>query len=466
MAWWGLRALIALVPGGLPRVDFVPIDIGVVLFTGAVAVVTAAMAGVAPALALARADLMADLRAGGRGVAGSSARYGRQLLVVVQVALAVAIVAAAGLLTRSLLRLQAVDLGLSAGRLVFVELAVPPGLAGSPRHARFLDEVVSRLQDVPGVAAATPVNAPPFTGISGWDVPVFTAEGQGVHEAAMNPALNLESIHPGYFDTVGVTLLRGRPFNAADREGTVSVAIVSADVAARTWPGQDPIGRRLKMGDPESADGWLTVVGIVAPTRYRELAAARPTLYLPARQFLDTAQTLVLRTALPVEQVTSAVRSGIAAVDPAVRVMRIAPFDVMLDRPLERPRFNALLSGMFAVAALLLAAVGVFAVIAALVRQREAEIGIRAALGATAGDLRRLVLGEGLRLAVLGAAAGLCVAAAGTRVMRGLLFEINPLDPWTLLAATLGLVAAAALASYLPARRAARVDPVDLLRSN
>ena len=466
VTWWTLRALMALVPDGLPRVDSVRIDAGVFLFTVAVACLTAALAGLAPALSLARADLVAHLRSGGRGAAGSAARGGRRGLVVAQVALAVTVVAAAGLLTRSLLRLQGVDMGLAADRLVFVRLALPHGkYADGVRHLQFQKDVVAQLEAAPGIAGATPVHTPPFAGTGGWDVPEFTAEGQGAERAATNPSLNLESIHPSYFATLEVTLVRGRGFTEADRRGAPQVAVVSEDVAARTWPGEDPIGKRVKLGGPGAADPWRTVVGVARPTRYRELGRPRATLYLPAEQFVAAAEMLVLRTRSPLTLVAGLVRERVRAVDADVQVTQVAPFTELLRGPLARPRFNALLVGGFGVAALLLAAIGLHAAIAASLRQRYAELGLRMALGATASDLRRLVLGEGLRLAGLGAAIGLAGAVAATRLLRGLLYGVDPLDPATLLAAALLLLGVSALACYIPARRAARVDPVSLLRA-
>lgn len=467
VTWWTLHALVALVPDGLPRVDSVRIDAGVLLFTVAVAFLTAALAGLAPALSLARVDLAAHLRSGGRGVIGSAVRRGRRALVVAQVALAVTVVAAAGLLTRSLLRLQAVEIGLAADRLVFVRLELPQGkYAENARHLQFLKEVVAQLEAAPGIEGATPVNTPPFAGTGGWDAPEFTAEGQSATRAATNPSLNLESIHPNYFSTFEVTLARGRGFTEADRQGAAAVAVVSEDVAAHTWPGEDPIGKRIKLGGLDSTDPWRTVVGVARPTRYRELAAPRATLYLPAEQFIAAAEMLVLRTASPLTLVTGLVRERVRAVDPDVQVTYVAPFRDLLRGPLARPRFNAVLVGVFGVAALLLAGIGLYAVMAASVRQRYTEIAVRVALGATASDVRGLVLWEGLRLAGLGAAIGLGGAALGTRLLRGLLFGVHPLDPAAMLAAGLLLLGASALATCVPARQAARVDPVALLRAD
>ena len=261
-AKWSLQALVALVPDGLPRVDTVRIDAGVVAFAMAIAFLTAAGARVVPALFMVGDNLVDALRSGTRGATPTTVRLGRRALVVVQVALAVIVVAAAGLLTRSVLRLQSVDMGIAAERLVFVDFSIPDREYGDrERRIRFLDELVERLEAPPGIAAATPVNVPPFAGTGGWDLPEFTAEGQTQERAAGNPSLNLEAIHPNYFSTFEVALVRGRGFTRADRSDAPLVAIVSEDVADRIWPGRDPDRaptevRRRGIDGPLADGGW------------------------------------------------------------------------------------------------------------------------------------------------------------------------------------------------------------------
>jgi predicted permease len=357
-------------------------------------------------------------------------------------------------------------MGLAHERVVLAELDVPLEPYGDKeRRRQLLDAVVERLTAIPAIDAATPINSEPFSGALGWDAPRFTAEGQLADQVAANPSLNLEAVHPTYFSTLGVSILRGRGFTAADREGALRVVVVDDAMASRTWPGQDPLGRRVKFGGLDSRNEWLTVVGVAATTRYRELATPRPTLYVPAEQFMITAGRLAIRTAATPGFVAGAVRDVVRSIAPDVRVLRVSPYAEYLRRPLAAPRFNALLLVAFATAALLMSSIGLYGVMGASVRQRHPEIGIRLALGATSAALARLVLGEGLRLALLGAMAGLTLAFTVTRVLRGLLFEIEPLDPISLLGAALTLVAAALLATYLPARRATRVDPVEALRT-
>jgi len=464
ITWWSLRGLLAVLPDGLPRVESVRIDATVVLFTSLIAFITSCLAGLAPALSFVKADLGSQLRIGGRGAAGPAHRHGRRVLVLAQVALAVTTVSVAGLLMRSLLRLQWADTGIAADSLVFVELSLPQTkYADRVRHAQFLDRAVAQLEATPEISAATPVNLRPFDG--GWDVPKFTAEGESPERASSNPWLNLESVYPNYFTTFGIPLVRGRAFTEQDRSGTLEVAIVSQDVADLTWPGDDPVGKRLKWGGPDSHENWLTVVGIAAPTRYRDLRKPRSTIYLPAAQFLVTAELIALRTSAPVDVVASRARDGIKSVDPDALIVRIVPFARMLDGPLARPRFYALLAGIFGADALLLSAIGLYAVMAASVRQRDREIAVRIALGASTARVSRMILGESVSLAGIGATIGLLGAIGATRAVRSMLYEIDALDPLTLCGAALLLLAAALLASLHPVQSASRIDAVAALRN-
>jgi putative ABC transport system permease protein len=242
------------------------------------------------------------------------------------------------------------------------------------------------------------------------------------------------------------------------------VAIVSDDVAEILWPGQDPVGRRVKMGAPGSTSRWLTVVGVAAPTRYRELAHPRPTIYLPAAQFQMTATMVIVRTSATLQRIASLARSRVSTIDPGVQVLRVAPFDELLARPLARPRFNALLLALFGISAVLLSTIGIYAVMSAYVEGREREIALRIALGATPLRVRRLVLREAFRLAGAGAVIGIGGALVAGRVLRGVVFEIGPIDLPSIGVAGSILFAAAWFASYLPARRATRLDAITLVR--
>jgi len=460
-----LPAVVRLVPDGLPRVDAVRVDAFVALFSVTLAFLVASLAGVAPALATGRLDLTGQLGAASRSRATPATHRSRRLLIVAQVALAVIVLTATGLLARSLQRLQDVGDRLAADRLVHVSLALPQAkYADRELHRRFVTDLAAQLESVPSIAAATPINAVPFTGL-GWDAPTFTAEGQSNDRTRTNPTLNLEEIHPSYFRTFEVALVRGRAFTEFDGSETPRVAIVSDDVAARMWAGQDPIGRRLKMGDADSAAPWLTIVGVAAATRYREIREPRPTLYVPAAQMLGAAHDLAIRTTLAAPAVADLVRARVRAMDADVGVMPPRGFDELLDVPLARPRFNAFLITLFGVGALLLAAIGLCTVMMAVVARRRREIGVRVALGATAGDVHRLVLGEGVRLVAAGSIVGVAVAGVTTRLIEGLLFEVRPLDAVSWIGALFLIGAVTMLALYLPVRRASRVDPAAMLRA-
>ena len=457
-----LRGLLVWSPAGLPRVDTVAIDLRVVGFCAAMAVVVAAAAALAPMLAIVRGRLAMSL--GARGRATNAARTGRRLLAAGQLALTVTVLGTTLLLAETVRRLETIDSGLDVGHLLVAPLAVPQQTSSNrDRLLRLLNDIVARVEAAGPIADATPVNALPFSGV-GWTVPMFTAEGQDAMRATANPALDLEAVHPGYFETLGVHLMRGRAFAPGDRAGALPVAIVSEDVAARTWPKQDPIGRRLKMGDAKGDAPWLTVIGVARPARYRELTTGHPIIYVPAEQLIVAAQTLVVRTTAPLSDAAAAIRAAVRAVDPQVHVMSVQPLDELRQAPLARPRFTASLSGTFAFAALLLSAIGVFSVTAASVHQRRGELRVRLALGATPAALQRLVLGEGLRLATLGIGVGTLGALAAAQAVPDLLFGIQPSDPRALASAAGVLFLASLLSAAIPAWRASRMNPVDALR--
>jgi putative ABC transport system permease protein len=463
-AWWALPGLVSWLPAGVSRIQTVRLDFGVIVFVTGATFVTALLASLPSAFSSLRLDLVSSLRGSGRGIAGSAARRGRQVLVVAQIALAAMVLATAALLGRTMLHLQSVETGVAVDRLLFVDVEMPDVTEQNrARATQWVEDMMSELAGLPGVEAVAPIHVSPLSG--GWLVPAFTAEGQSAIQAAANPSLSLESIHPRHFDTFAIPIVRGRAFTDGDRKGALEVAIVSEDMADATWPGQDPIGRRLRMAGENADDRWLTVVGIARATRYRDLARSHPTLYLPSAQFIQAPQTMAIRTARSIGQLAPLVRERLRAVDAAISVRRIVPFSALMAVPLARPRFNALVIGFFGAAALVLATIGLYAVMAASVRHRNHEIAIRVALGATTGTVRRLVYGEALWLCGLGLALGLGGVVLTTRFVRDLLFGVEPLDPATLIGSMVVVVATAALAAYGPMRRAGRVDPAMILRN-
>ena len=468
LAYGAVRGLVAVAPAELPRLAEVRVDAVVLVFAVAVSMAATLLFGLAPAVWTARAPMHPTLRGGAQGGRESRrTRFIKQALVVSQVALALVVVAGAGLLTSSLIRLQHVDLGLDATHLTLVKVRVPrPKYAAVSRWLTFFDQLVERLEALPGVAA-TPVVLAPFTGAGGWDATV-TAEGQGQAAAVENPTLNLEPIAPNYFQTMGIPVRRGRAFTDQDRAGSPPMAIVGEATARRLWPGRDAVGKRLTFGLPDRHEPWLTVVGVVGDTRYRELAVAPASIYIPFRQTDSPGQQptyLAVRSSAAAGAVIGAVHAAAQELDPMVLVADAHPFTRLLAAPLARPRFDTLLLSGFSVIALLLAAVGLYGTLAAFVAQRTHEIGVRLAIGAQAGDVRRLVLGQGMALACWGVVLGVLTALATAHVLTGVLYDVSPTDPATLAAVTALLLGVALIACYLPARRAMKVDPMMALRA-
>jgi len=327
-----------------------------------------------------------------------------------------------------------------------------------------LERLLPQLQMIPGVRGVSPVVAVPFAGSAAWDGRP-AADGQSAEQIAANPMLNMDVVAPDYFKTLVIPVLRGRGFSDADREGTPAVVVVSQSAARHYWSGGDPIGKRVRMG--AELERTLTVIGVVPDTRYRDLREARPSIYFPLRQsfFPFAPMALAIRTSGPPAAQVAAIRRVISETAPGFALTSAAPFETFLDGPLAQPRLNALLLAVFACAAVVLAAVGLFGAMATMVRQRTRELGVRMALGANAGDLRRMVMGRGLTIAAIGSALGLFGALLANRLLRGLLYDVTPTDLATLVAVTVILIVVSALASLIPARATTRIDPVVALRA-
>jgi len=460
-----IGAFVAFAPAGVPRLEEIRIDARA--FGGAAGITALVMVlfSVAPAFVTSRVELQDALRSGTRQ-SGASRRFrvGTEALVVGQVALALLVLSAAGLITRSLINLERVDLAFDPSRLTFAELSMPRAMLDDKREQiALLDQLVPRVAAIPGVEAATPVLSSPYSGSTFDGKPA--AEGQTADEAAKNPMLAMDVVTPTYFETFGIPVVRGRAFTADDREGTPTSVILSESAARHYWPDADPIGKRL--GFAPGAPPAFTVVGVVPDTRYRELRDARATIYFALAQssFPVAPMTLAIRTADPTIDIGGAVRAAVREIDPTVALASATPFDELADEPRAQPRLNALLLSGFAIAALLLAAVGLYAVMATTVRQRTRELGVRMALGATGTEVLWLVLRRGLVLAAVGTAAGLGGALIANRALQAMLFEVSPVDGLTLGGVAIVLLGIAALASAIPARAGATVDPLVALRS-
>ena len=461
-----VRGFVALAPAGTPRLDEIRVAGPVIFGAIAITALTTLLFSLAPSVATSRVELQSALRSGARqSGAGRRFRVGTQALVVGQVALALLVLSAAGLVARSLLALQRVDVAFDPSRLLVAELALPPRYMGDTTRQveRLLDQLVSRLHGLPGVRSVSPVLTPPLAPVGG----VFgrlPAEGQSAEEVARNPALTYELATPEYFATLGIPLERGRLFTGEDREGSLPVAILSASAARHYWPGADAVGKRLVVGKTDR----LTVVGVVRDTHYRDLRNPRPSIYLPLRQsqFPVAPTTLIIATNGRPAALMPSIRRAVAEVEPGVAVASAVPFETFIADRLAQPQLNALLLLLFGGAALTLAAVGLFGVMATAVRQRTREFAIRVALGAQPAWILQGVLRDALALLGAGACLGLGLALTTTRLLRSLLFGVSPIDPLTLALGGGVLAGAALLAAYLPARRASRIDPAQALRAD
>ena len=460
-----VRMFVAFAPAGLPRLD--EIGLNSAALAGALGITGAAMIlfGVAPAIMSSNADVQEVLRTGTRQSMSRGSRRATEILVIGQVALAVLILSAAGLIGRSLIRLQGVELSFEPSRLLIAELAVRYDQIDTPEKGiALLDRVLPVLRAVPGVESVSPVVAIPFAGAGGWDIGL-AAEGQPAEEATRTPILNLDVVVPEYFATVGIPLVRGRAFTDQDRQGAPAVVILSESAARHYWPGTDPVGKRVLTDS--RAGLTATVVGIVPDSRYRDLREARPSIYFPLRQshFRYPPLILAIRTRGEPAAVVPVIRNAIGASGSDLALASAAPFDEYLDKPLAQPRFNALLLAVFSTAAMTLAAIGLFGVMATMVGQRTREFGVRMALGATGRELRDMVLRRGLILATAGLVMGLLGAAFANRLLEALLYQVSPADPLTFALVGGLLLAVAFLASIIPARTSTRIDPAQTMRA-
>jgi len=424
-----------------------------------------------PALLIARGQLAVPLRLDARVVGETSRRrLVRQTLVASQMALAMVMLGGAALLTRSLTRLQGQDTGFVTDHLSIVWYSWNARKDSTVAKMVALgDRLTRRVRAIPGVAAATQLVAPPMLGNGVWQVR-YGVEGQSAAEVETNPLFPTEMCGPEFFTTFGVRLERGRAFADRDDASSPLVAIVSESVARKLWSGRDPIGQRIRVpgASPSNfigGEGWRTVVGVAHDTHLRLLREVSPMVFLPSVQGYWQG-SIAIRSTVALPALVPALRVAGREVDPDLALWSPRTMDEILAQPLAEPRLGALLTSTFGLVALLLAAIGLFGVMASLVRERTREFGIRMALGASAGRVRMSVLRRAALVAGSGAVVGLVVALATSRLLSSLLFGVSPTDPIALGVACLVLLVVAAAAAYLPARRATSIDPVQALRSD
>src|SRR5215475_4947546 len=464
LAVWGLALLRWLNPSDIPRLEAVGIDNRVLAFNTAVAVLTGILFGLAPALRGSRMNLSETLKEGGRSLAGGGHRRLRNLLVITEIALSLVLLVCAGLLIRSFVRVQQVEPGFAPKNVLSMRVAlVGPAYSEEARRVSFYQGLWERIRRLPGVEASGGVSALPLTGGIGWGG--ITIEGYDASSGQSLIQSDMRAASVGYFETMKIPLIRGRFFAEQDSKESARVVIVDENMARTYWPNADPIGKRLKFGSAGNNNPWMTVVGVVTNVKHYALDAdSRVALYVPHLQSGAGSLSIAARTTADPANIAGAVTREVRAMDPNLPIYDVKTMEQWLLESLARRRFAMLMLGLFAVIAMLLAAVGIYGVMSYTVAQRTREIGVRVALGAQTRDVLRLVVRQGMSLAGIGVGIGLAAAIGVSRLMTGLLFDVRATDPITFTAIAVLLTIVALLACLLPARRAAQVDPLVALR--
>ena len=467
-AVWGVQALAKLLPASLSKLQDVNVDARVLLFTLGVSLLTAIVFGGVPALLAAAAKPGQTLSDVARDVAGgTSGRYVRRVLVVSEVALAVVLLVGAGLLIRTFQLLRQVNTGFSTENLLTMKMVLPMPKYAKPETRRtFYDEVLRRINEVPGIESAGMITFLPLS-FNGMNFS-FSVEGQTSTSDMKLPFALYRVVSPDYFRAMSIPLQRGRFFDAHDSPDSPPVIVISRRLADQYWPGEDPTGKRIKVGPLDSPNPWLTVVGVVADVRQAGLYGdPRMDMYAPYaqdRRAFIAPRDLVLQTKGDPASVAAAVRQAVWSVDKDQPISNIRTMDQVFAAAISQERFQALLLGLFAALALVLACVGLYGVISYAVAQRTHEIGVRMALGAQPVDVLRLVLRQGMGLTFAGLIVGIGVGLIATRVLSDMLYGVTPRDPLTFIGVPALLLLVAFLACYIPARRATRIDPLVALR--
>jgi putative ABC transport system permease protein len=464
LGWVGVSALVAASPDNLPRLADIAVDRGVFAFTAGIAVLTGLLFGLFPAIQTAKTEPVHTLKEGGRGATGIG-RAMRRALVVIEVALAVVLLVGAGLMIRSLARMQQVDLGFRTDHVLSARLSLSgQRYRDAAARAEFFNRLVEDAAAAPGAQGAAAIGTvflsatPNSTNVSIEGRPDFKPD-----EAVEVP---FDAITPDYFRVLDVPLREGRFFDRRDSADAPSVVIINETMASMFWHDQSPLGRRIKYGSLSGRAPWLTIVGVVGDTRRTGYeAAVRPDTYLPYAQVPDNNMTLLVRTTGEPTALGASVRELVHQIDPLIPLQMVRPLDDDVSQMMAGRRLNTTLFVMFGAIAALLAAVGIYGVVAGSVELRTRELGVRLALGATGGAILRMVLAEGLWLVILGLVLGLGASLALSGVIAGLLYDVRPTDAATFAGIATFTVVVALIASLIPAVRALRVDPVTALRA-
>jgi putative ABC transport system permease protein len=467
LAFWCTNLIKASTALNIPRLNETRLDVKALGFTFLIALGAGLIFGLAPAWQASRLALNETLKEGGRSGGGKRQRLGGAL-VIAEVALALTLLVGAGLMIRSFMRLQNVPLGFAPNHVLTMRLALPTAKygQGAPR-VNFFNQLLQRLRATPGVIDASAINDLPLAGGGGWAEEV-TLEGRDAAPSGTPLPAEVNAVTPRYFHTMGIPLLAGRDFTEQDRGAfwlgeSPWTLIVNETFARRCWPNENPIGKRFTFG----GNVFGTVIGVVGDVRSLSLEReAQPAFYVSYGHLSLPALTIVVRTSAPPEAMTAALRAQVHALDHDLPVYNIHPMEEIVSNAAGQPRFQTLLLGLFSAAALLLAAIGIYGVMAYTVTQRTHEIGVRMALGAQTRDTLRHVLGQGMKLVLIGATLGLAGAFVAARALKSMLFGVSPADPLTFAAVSVFLALVAFAACWIPARRATKVDPLVALRHN
>jgi putative ABC transport system permease protein len=464
LAAWGIDLLLNLSPASIPRKHEIGLDGTALMFTFVAALTTGFIFGLAPALQIQRSNVNVILKEGERGSTGGRSLL-RSSLVAGQVALSLVLLIGAGLLIRSFARLTGADAGFNPQDVAAMSLSVSSSRYDfDPKQVRFFQDVLDKVRAIPGVVSAGAVSELPLGG--GQELDAFSFEGQSPPGSpGEEPIAEFRFVDEGYFKTLQMPLVDGRGFDEHDNGESQRVAVINESLARVYFNNEQPVGRRIKAGSYGWDGPWTTVVGIVKDAKHTGLdVAAHPQIYFPYKQMVWGRLVIVARSTGNVASIFPAMREAAGEVDKEQPITSLRAMEDYLSESVSQRRFNAILLGAFAILALILAAVGLYGVISYAVLHRTHEIGIRIALGAERHDVFKLVIGQGMLLALIGVTVGLAAAFALTRLMSGMLYGISPTDPLTFAGIALLLIAVALLACYVPARRATRVDPMIALR--
>lgn len=463
LAFLGTDFLLRMAPPGTPLLEQVSVDGRILGFAMLVTLLTGALFGALPALRASNVDPASALREGGRSGAASGSTRLRNTLVVGQVGLALVLLVGAGLLVRSFQNLQRVDLGFDPEGVLSMRIQLPAvRYPDAASRLGFFGPLEDRLQALPSVESVGSIDALPLAGFDG-DVS-FAVEGAAPPEPGLEPSVWLRRVTPGYFETLGLELVAGRAFTASD-DGEAQRVIIVNETLERDYFGGEAVGKRLNVNDPENPV-WREVVGVVRDIKNFGIRAdSRNAMYLPYAQAPSPGMFTAVRTSGEVESLVNPIRAAVAELDPGVALALVQPMDELVDSSLATDRFTASLLGGFALVAMLLAVVGLYGVVSYTVSMRMREMGVRIALGAPQAGIRRLVLGWALGLVLTGIALGLGASIGLTGLIEGLLFGVPRTDPLTFLAMASAMVGAALLASLIPAVRATRIDPIEVLKA-